>query len=101
MVTEDEYMLVLVWALAFTALNIYLLLRNRYLKRRLAATTGAAPTVGLIGKIKAKKKFVATPVLERDDEVAELRKRVQVLERITVDQENSLAREIEALRQAG
>lgn len=32
------------------------------------------------------------------DEVAQLRERLQVLERITVEKENSLAREIEQLR---
>ena len=32
------------------------------------------------------------------DEVHELKQRIQVLERITVDKENSLAKEIESLR---
>jgi hypothetical protein len=32
------------------------------------------------------------------DEVKELKERIQVLERITVDKENSLAKEIESLR---
>jgi hypothetical protein len=32
------------------------------------------------------------------DEVGELRERIKVLERITVDKENSLSREIESLR---
>ena len=32
------------------------------------------------------------------DEVKELKERIKVLERITVDKENSLAREIESLR---
>jgi cell division protein FtsB len=32
------------------------------------------------------------------DEVQELKQRIQVLERITVDKENSLAKEIESLR---
>jgi hypothetical protein len=32
------------------------------------------------------------------DEVSELKERIKVLERITVDKENSLAREIESLR---
>jgi hypothetical protein len=32
------------------------------------------------------------------DEVTQLKERIKVLERITVDKENSLAREIESLR---
>jgi hypothetical protein len=37
-------------------------------------------------------------VERRDEDIIELRKRIQVLERITVEQEHSLAREIEELR---
>lgn len=95
MVSEEEFVTAMVFAIAFAAWTLYLLLRNRSLKKKLRlelkrtlqmarAATSLAPS--------------HSRDRDRDHDIIELRKRVQVLERITVEQENSLAREIEELR---
>ena len=73
---DGLYSLVILLAL-MTAAVIYLVAVNRSQRRQLAERS-------------------ADPV--PDGEVERLRERVKVLERITVDKENSLAREIDGLR---
>ena len=84
--TDGEYSLLMLVAL-LAACTIYLVAVVRNQKRTIATLT-ASPAAS-----------VADPQLaQKDREIQELRDRVQVLERITVDNENSVAREIEALR---
>ena len=96
MVSEDEFIVAMMCALLFGAWTIYLLLRNRALKKRLEREETRSGAI-----LSAMRQAPLPQPAARDDEVSELRKRVQVLERITVEKEHSLSREIEALRQAG
>ena len=94
MVSEEEFVVAMLCAIAFGTWTLYLLLRTRSLKKRLKAelqrslqfARAAAPPAALPQQ----------PA--RDEDIMELRKRIQVLERITVEQEHSLSREIEELR---
>ena len=84
--TDGEYSLLMLVAL-LAASTIYLLAVVRNQKRTIATLT-ASPAAS-----------VTDPQLaQKNREIHELRERLQVLERITVDKENSVAREIEALR---
>ncbi|HVM22727.1 MAG TPA: hypothetical protein VM308_05425 [Sphingomicrobium sp.] len=85
--TDGEYsLLMLVGLLAASA--IYLLAVVRGQRKTIAALTSAAETPTNL------------KLAQKDREIDELRERLHVLERITVDKENSLAREIEDLRHA-
>lgn len=98
MVSEEEFVTAMVFALLFGAWTLYLLFRTSALKRRLRLQAERlAQTEKLAQFAQAPAPSLITSA-QRDDEIVELRKRVQVLERITVDQENSLSREIEELR---
>lgn len=94
MVSEEEFITAMVFAIAFAAWTAYLLLRNRSLKKKLQSELER--TLQIARAVTAPP--ATPPHRGRDDDIIELRKRVQVLERITVEQENSLAREIEELR---
>lgn len=86
--SEDEA-IVLMWVSFAMALAVVRLLWvNRKLKRQLREQAAPAPAAA-----------IPAPA-ERPTEVEELRKRVQVLERIATDGNPTLVREIEALRQA-
>lgn len=98
MVSEDEFIVAMMCALLFGAWTLYLLIRNRSLKKRLRFELERSLQ---FAKASAPAPAPALPQERaRDDEIIELRKRVQVLERITVEKEHSLAREIEELRHA-
>ena len=96
MVSEDEFIVAMICALLFGAWTLYLLVRNRSLKKRL--NWEMERSTAILSSMTSAPSPQSKP---RDDEFSELRKRVQVLERITVDKEHSLSREIESLRQAG
>ena len=92
---NDGELMVMIWLMIGMGLWIVRLKWvNRKLNRQLAAQAlaAAAPALPLPA--------AATPATrpERDAEMERLRERVAVLERITVDKENSLAREIDGLR---
>lgn len=93
--TEDEFISMMFTIMALGTWVLWLLLSNRRLKKKLKALQPAPAPV------------VAAPVMSpphetsrREEEIDQLRKRVQVLERIAVEKENSLAREIDSLRHA-
>ena len=94
MVSEDEFIVAMLCAIAFGLWTCYLLLRNRSLKKRLRVEQSRSLQFARAATLPA----APSPVEHRDDDIVELRKRIQVLERITVDKEHSLAREIEELR---
>lgn len=94
MVSEDEFIVAMMSALLFGAWTLYLLFRNRQLKKKLGFEQAIAKAVAAAPPAAP----LPAPSAIREEEFAELRKRVQVLERITVDKESSLAREIEDLR---
>lgn len=81
--TDGEYSLLMLLGLV-TAVAIYLFAVVRSQKKVIAALTEAGPKDAGESRAPA--------------EVDALRERVHVLERITVDKENSLAREIDELR---
>ena len=82
---DFEYTLLMLLAL-LAASSIYLLAIVRHQKKTIASLTSGSPTAS------------DAQLAQKEREVEELRQRVQVLERITVDKENSLARQIEELR---
>lgn len=87
---EDEFFAV-VTIIALGLFVLRLLWANLALKKRLKLAERSGPVPAMAAPAPA------PPTSNR--EVEELRHRVQVLERITVDKENSLAREIENLRE--
>ncbi|WP_114226378.1 MULTISPECIES: hypothetical protein [Sphingomonas] len=94
MVPEDEFTVAMICSLIFFASTMWLMFRNWRLKRklrklRLAQFAPAAPLPPAPPQV-----LPAQP----DPQIAELKERIKVLERITVDREGSLAREIELLR---
>ena len=86
----EEQFIVTLWVCAALALwVIKLKWTNRKLRKQMAS--GPAPDQVVVAP--------APPqAVERDPEVERLRDRVAILERITVEKESSLAREIESLR---
>jgi len=94
MYSEDEFMTAMVFMMIFATTTVLLLLRNWWLKRQLrksrkALTLATAPTPP------APPLPAASQV---DPQIADLKERIKVLERITVEKEGSLAREFELLR---
>ena len=82
---DFEYTLLMLLAL-LAASSIYLLAIVRNQKKTIASLRSDPASAG------------DSKLAQKEREVEELRERVQVLERITVEKENSLAREIEGLR---
>ena len=81
--TDGEYTLAILMGLMVLYIGyLQLTLRHTREKLKIAQETARAP-----GSLSA-------------EEAGKLRERIQVLERITVDKENSLSREIEGLRHA-
>ncbi|GAA4009362.1 hypothetical protein [Sphingomonas humi] len=91
-------MTAMVFALLFGAWTIYLLIRTSALKRRLRLQSERLAQTEKLAQFTQAPTAALTAAPQRDEEIVELRKRVQVLERITVDHEHSLSREIEELR---
>jgi hypothetical protein len=88
---EEQFILMLWISAALALWVIKLKFGNRKLRRQLAAKTAVEPV--------ALETAAPAPALPpRDPEVDRLRERVAVLERITVEKEHSLAREIDGLR---
>jgi len=82
--TDGEYSLLMLLAL-LAATAVYLLAVVRNQKKTITALTASGTPAD-------------AALADKQREIEELRQRVQVLERITVEKENSLAREIEGLR---
>ena len=93
--TDDDYMMLIFLILGLGIIVIWQFLATRRLKRRVSTLelrlTQPAADSGALG----------APPKARDGEVDDLRKRVQVLERIATDGNPALEREIEDLRRAG
>jgi len=83
--TDGEYSLLMLLALV-AATAVYLLAVVRSQKKTIATLTSASGDPA------------DARLAQKEREVEELRGRIQVLERIAVEKENSLAREIEGLR---
>ena len=94
---DDELMIMMFMMIGLAIIVLRQFFVTRRLKKRVAALEMQLPqsaghTAGLME--------ASTPAA-RDSEVLELRKRVQILERIATDGNQILDREIEALRDAG
>ena len=88
--SDDDYMMLVFLILALVAWVARLHWTVRKMKRNLGNPAAVAT---------APRKAIAEPIAPADpDEMASLRQRIAVLERITVEKENSLAQEIESLR---
>jgi cell division protein FtsB len=83
--TDGEYSLLMLVALLSAAV-VYFFALARSQKKTIAALTSATATPA------------DAQLAQKEREIEELRQRVHVLERIAVEKENSLAREIEELR---
>lgn len=95
---EDE-MIVAIWvAIALAFWVVKLKWTNRKLRKKVAALE-QLPTVAA-GPTPAAPPVPPQLVAEQSPEMARLRARIEVLERIATDGNHSLEREIEALRRA-
>ena len=84
--TDGEYsLLMLLGLLALCAVYLFAIVRNQ--KKVIAALSIPTSTTPADAQL-----------AQKEREIEDLRQRIQVLERITVEKENSLAREIEELR---
>ena len=84
--TDGEYsLLMLLGLVTLCAVYLFAIVRNQ--KKTIATLSTSASTIPAEAQL-----------AQKEREVEDLRKRIQVLERITVEKENSLAREIEELR---
>jgi hypothetical protein len=94
MVSEEEFVTAMFFAIVFGFCTLLLLIRNRRLKKQVRKLRVAH---------EAKAVEVAAPALpvarEPDPQIQEMKERIKVLERITVEREGSLAREFELLRE--
>ena len=94
--TDDDYMLLIFLILSLGVLVISQLLATRRLKKRVSALELQVTQPAQPGRPPD-----VNPAVTRGGEVDELRKRIQVLERIATDGNPVLEREIEELRSAG
>ena len=93
--SEDEAIVLMFYSIGVTLLLAWLLISNRRLKRKLRMLDQQVQTPA------DSSPRLAPAATARDSEVEELRKRVQVLERIATDGNPVLEREIDALRRTG
>ena len=83
--------------LAFMAVSVYAIFLRFWVVRRLRKKLAGTELQGL----QAATASPAAPALQQDSELRQIKERLKVLERIAVEKENALAREIEDLRAAG
>lgn len=91
---EDQFIVTMWIAGALALWVLKLKWTNRRLRKQIATLT--APPAEAQAAIPPT--LSAPPIAVRDPELDRLRERVAVLERITVEKEHSLAREIDGLR---
>ncbi len=95
--SDDEIAMMISTIMVLGIAVVWLLVSNRRLKRRMAQQEAR-----LEAKLDAAlSEPTAARALPAHQELDELRKRVQVLERIATDDSPKLARDIEALRHTG
>lgn len=92
---DEDFAIMLI--MAFWALVAFAIYQRFWVIRRLRRKLAGTELQGL----QAATALPATPAPAQDSELRQIKERLKVLERIAVEKENALAREIEDLRAAG
>ena len=96
---DEDFAIMLI--MAFWALLAFAIYQRFWVIRKLRKRLAGAADAAIASNQPTAAKQSATPVQVEPDELRRIQQRLQVLERIAVEKENTLAREIEDLRSTG